>query len=53
MFFDSEITTSPGSGLCNVARSEEDLQRKKKVITSAASPHHLSSSGIVNQKSNP
>ena len=47
--FDLEITTSPDNGLCNAARDEVDLQ--KKVITSSASPHHRSSSGIVNQKS--
>ena len=46
MFFDLEITTSPGNGLYNVARSEVDL--KKKVITS---PYHRPSSGFVNQKS--
>ena len=51
MFFDLEITTSPGNGLCNVARSEVDLQKqKKKVITSPATPNHRSSSDIVNQK---
>ena len=49
MFFDLEITTSPGNDLCNVARSKADP--KKKVITSPASSHHRPSSGIVNQKS--
>ena len=49
MFFDLEITTFPGSGLCNVACSEVDLQ--KKFITSRASPHYHLSSGIINQKS--
>ena len=28
MFFDLVITTSPGNGLCNVAQSEVDLQKK-------------------------
>ena len=49
MFFDLEITTSPGNGIYNVAQSEVDL--KKKVITSPASPYHRPSSGFVNQKS--
>ena len=49
MFFNLEITTSPGNGLYNVAHSEIDL--KKKVITSPASPYHRPSSGFVNQKS--
>ena len=37
MFYGLEITTSPANGLCNVACSEVDLQ--KKVITSPASLH--------------
>ena len=52
MFFDLEITTFPGNGLCNVARSKVDLQ-KKKIFSSPASSHHLPSSGIVNQKQSP
>ena len=48
MFFNLDITTSPGNGLCNVACSKVNL--KKKVITSPASPHHHLSSGIINQK---
>ena len=46
MFFDLEITTSPGNGLCNIARREVDLQKK-----AISSPHNRPSSGIVNQKS--
>ena len=49
MFFDLEITTSPGNDLYNVARSEVDHQ-KETVITSPVSPHHRPSSGFVNQK---
>ena len=51
MFFDLEIITSPGNDLCNVARSEVDLQKKKEITTFPASPHHCPSSGIVSQKS--
>ena len=43
MFFDLEITTSPGNDLCNVAPSEVDLRKKEKLLTSPASPHHRSS----------
>ena len=42
--FDLKIITSPGNGLCNVARSMVDLQ--KKVITSPVSPNHHPSSEI-------
>ena len=31
MFFDLEITTSLGIGLCNVARSEVDLRKKRSL----------------------
>ena len=49
--FDLEITISTGNGLSNVARSEVD--HRKNVITSPASPYHRPSSGIINQKSSP
>ena len=49
MFFDLEITTSPGNGIYNVARSEVDLI--EKVTSSLASPYHRPSSSFVNQKS--
>ena len=48
MFFDLEINTSLGNGSYNVAHSEVNL--KKKVITSPASPYHCPPSGFVNQK---
>ena len=31
MFFALEITTSPGKGLCKVARSEVDLNKKRSL----------------------
>ena len=36
MFFDLEITTSPGNDLCNVAHSEIDLKKKRSLP-----PQHL------------
>ena len=33
MFFDLKIPTSPGNALCNVSRSEVDLQKKEKRLS--------------------
>ena len=46
--FDLEIITSPGNDFCNVDQSKVDLHKEKIVIFSA-SPHHRSSSDMVNQ----
>ena len=48
--FDLEITTSPGNDFCNVDKSKINLN-KEKIVTSPISPHHRSSSHIVNRKS--
>ena len=36
--FDLEIITSPGNGLCNVARSVVDLQKKSHYLNSISTP---------------
>ena len=41
MFFDLEITTCPGNGLCNVARSKVDLKKKGHYLSGISTPSPL------------